>query len=132
MDKIEVTDTGATTVDAASNEAVSALGDKVKSPVIISWFDSKENTFAPDIPGGDPKYRWRDYGESFGGSYEIVIDGRFHFIVIDSEGFAESKSKFVNMTDKSGRQYLCIDPSCSADTRRPLGEAHAAGGGKGG
>lgn len=132
MENIAIKDSSADTLEAACDQAISCIDDKLSSPVVLSWYDEKNGIFAPDIPGGNPKDRWRDYGESYGGEYEIEVGGRFHFIVGSAEKFIEPKINYVNVKDKSGREYLCIDVGDSEVEKRPLGEVYAAGGGKGG
>lgn len=95
METLTVDDVDAADLAQAREAAIAALGDRIGSPVVISWYDSREQTFAPDIPGGDPQDRWRDYGESFGGSHEVVVGRRFHFVFGESEHFTGHQTRFV-------------------------------------
>ncbi len=132
MEYIKAENSSATTVQDARDDAIGCIPDKVASPVVLSWYDEERGEFAPDIPGGDPKTRWRDYGVSLGGEYEVEVNNRFHFIVGSADKFTEPKIKFTNVTDKSGRKYLCIDVGDKVFGKRSLDEVYAAGGGKGG
>jgi hypothetical protein len=131
MQKISVAESTASSVRDAQDEAIASIGDRLPSPAVLSWYDSETNAFAPDIPGGDPKGRWHDYGESLGGQYEVEVGGRFRFIIADASAFTEPHVRFVNLTDRSGRQYLCLEASCQEANRRPLDEVYAVPGGKG-
>jgi hypothetical protein len=55
MQTINVNKADATSIESARNAAVSAVRDDINDPVVMSWHDRQENTFAPDIPGGDPE-----------------------------------------------------------------------------
>ena len=131
MQNIHLDESTADSFVAARDEAVGVVADQLERPVVISWCDSNNRAFAPAIPGGDPDSRWRTYGESMGGSFEVDVGDRFHFVIGDAGEFTEAKVGFVNYTDSNGREYLCIDPSCNEEMRRPLDDVYAAGGGRG-
>lgn len=131
MRTITVKDVRVEGVAEARDVAVAAVSAEVDSPVVLSWHDRRTDAFAPDIPGGDPSDRWRDYGVSMGGTHEVDVDERFEFVIGDAAGFTEPKPRLVNMTDSRGCTYLCLEASCREDTRRPLGEVYPAGGGLG-
>ncbi len=132
MDTIEIGESNADSIQAARNEAVAAVGDRIENPVVLSWRDEQTNTFAPDIPGAEPKERWRDYGTSFGGKLEVAVGDRFHFIIGDASGYSAPDLQFTNVTDDNGRTYLCLREECGDRDRVPLGQTYAAGGGVGG
>jgi hypothetical protein len=131
MQTINVNKADATSIESARNAAVSAVRDDINDPVVMSWHDRQENTFAPDIPGGDPETRWEDYGESMGRTHKVLVSDRYELVVCDATGFTEPKPALKNFTDDQGREYFCISASCSDETRRPLDEAYPAGGGIG-
>ena len=131
MEKISVTVSDAHNVQDARDEAIAAIGERTPSPAVLSWYDSETDAFAPEIPGGDPRRRWHDYGENLGGEYEVEVGGRYRFIIADAAHFIEPHVKFVNVRDRHGREYLCLEASCHESKRRPLDEVYAVPGGKG-
>lgn len=131
MQTISITHVKVDTVDAARDAAVAAVSVQIASPVVLSWHDKETDAFGPDIPGGDPQGRWRDYGASMGGAYEVEVASRFDFVIGDADGFTEPKPKLVNMTDENGRNYLCLETSCQESTQRAVDDVYAAGGGIG-
>lgn len=131
MQNITLIKSNAGNLAEAGDEAVGAVIGEIDAPVVFSWLDDKTQSFAPDIPGGDPKQRWRDYGESLGGTHEVEVADRFHFIIGDASGFTEPKVPFSNMKDSNGREYLCLNASGDDAMKRPLDQVYPAGGGRG-
>jgi uncharacterized protein DUF5619 len=86
--------------------------------VVVAWHDRARSRMSPVIEGADIHTRWRDYGESHGGSLKIGVNGDYDFIFASSDEYekAEGPGPYVTVRDKQGNEYLCVlsalkDPS---------------------
>jgi len=117
-------------------QALAATMEKV--PTVVAWHDKPHARMSPNIEGGDIHSRWHDYGESFGGEFNITINGDYDFIFADAENFDTVESTAFRMVkDSEGHEYMCQanllrDPNDPGKTCEQVDRERGAYGGHGG
>lgn len=107
-----------TAFTTARSVAIAAAETVEKRPVVIAWHDKTKAQIAPAIEGADLETRWRDYGQSYGGNLEVVVNDEMEFIFGDSEKFESSdpaEDPYINVRDPMGREFLCMKQAVHGD-----------------
>lgn len=108
----------------AHRVANSVAGLFNQEPALIAWHDEPHQKMSPAIAGADIHSRWHDYGESYGGTVNISINGDYDFIYGDSAQFEglEEPHPYIQVRDRQGNEYFCL-PSSLKDPDNPKEDA---------
>jgi hypothetical protein len=96
----------------------------IRQPAIISWHQHSNQHLSPYYEGANPDSWCEKYGEGNGGQIEVSVGDEFDFVMMDTQGYESlGDMPLRNLTDESGREYLCLTPILGAQARKPTAEA---------
>jgi hypothetical protein len=101
-----------------------ALQNQIQQPTIMSWHQQSNQHMSPYYDGANPDSWWEKYGEGNGGRLEVRVGDEYGFVMMDSQGYETlGEMPLRNLSDESGRQYLCYTPILGRQSKKPTPEA---------
>lgn len=101
-----------------------ALKNDIQQPTIVSWHQRSNQHVSPYYDGANPDSWAEKYGAGNGGELEVSVGDEYEFVMTDSQGYETlGEMPLRNLTDESGRQFLCYTPILGRQSKQPNPEA---------